>query len=62
MNLQHVIATAPAELIAQRLATCRACDLRGVVPVVKTEFCTVCKCPLLNKTKFLKQACPQGKW
>jgi rRNA maturation endonuclease Nob1 len=62
MNLRHVIAQAPAEQTEQRLATCRACEHHGVVPVVKTEFCKVCGCPLANKTKLLKPTCPKGKW
>lgn len=62
MTLREAIAQAPAELTAQRLATCRACEHRGVVPVVATEFCKACGCPLANKTKFLQSTCPKGKW
>jgi hypothetical protein len=62
MSFRDVIAQAPAEQTEQRLATCRACEHHGVVPVVNTEVCKVCGCPLLNKTKFLNSTCPQGKW
>lgn len=62
MNLVPVLEQAPDELIAQRLATCRACEHRGEVPVLHTEFCKACGCPLANKTKFLKSTCPKGKW
>jgi rRNA maturation endonuclease Nob1 len=62
MSLREVIAKAPVELTAQRLATCRACDLHRTAPVTQTEFCKACGCPLLNKTKFLKSTCPKGKW
>jgi rRNA maturation endonuclease Nob1 len=62
MNLKQVIEHAPVEEQARRLALCRACEFHGEVPVVKTEFCKACGCPLLNKTKFLKSKCPKGKW
>ena len=62
MSLKELIAQASAELTEQRLATCRACEHHGEVPVVKTEFCKACGCPLANKTKFLKSTCPKGKW
>lgn len=53
---------APDEVIAQRLQTCRACEFRGVVPVVHSEFCKACGCPLRSKTTFLKSTCPKHKW
>lgn len=62
MNLTHIFDQAPAEVTEQRLATCRACELHGRAPVLKTEFCKACGCPLLNKTKLLKSTCPKGKW
>lgn len=62
MSLLQGFEQAPAELISQRLTTCRACEFHGEVPVVKTEVCKACGCPLVNKTKFLKSRCPKGKW
>ncbi len=62
MTLKQVFEKAPDETIDARLAACRACPSHGELPVVKTEVCKVCGCPLLNKTKFLKSTCPQGKW
>lgn len=62
MNVITAFEAAPVEVIAQRLQTCRACEFRGVVPVVNSEFCKACGCPLANKTKFLNLTCPKGKW
>lgn len=62
MNLMTAFEAAPGELIAQRLQTCRACEFRGVVPVMNSEFCKACGCPLANKTTFLKSTCPKHKW
>ena len=53
---------APDDEIARRLALCRVCPHRGVVPLVNTAVCTVCGCPLANKTKFLNSTCPKGQW
>lgn len=62
MNLIPAASRAPDELIAKRLELCRACEFHGTAPVLKTEFCKACGCPLLNKTKFLNAKCPKGKW
>lgn len=62
MNLIPAANRAPDEQIAQRLHRCRACEFHGIAPVLKTEFCKACGCPLANKTKFLKSTCPKGKW
>lgn len=62
MSLIPVMNKAPDDVIAQRLSTCRACEHRSEAPVLKTEFCKACGCPLANKTKFLKSTCPKGKW
>lgn len=62
MNLIPGVPTAPPELIERRLATCRACEFHGTAPLLKTEFCKACGCPLANKTRFLKTSCPKGKW
>lgn len=62
MNIFPGVPKAPDEQIAKRLEICRACPFHGTAPVLKTEFCKVCGCPLLNKTKFLNTSCPRGKW
>lgn len=62
MNFPTVFPKAPDELIAQRLATCRACEHRGELPIVRTEVCKLCGCPIVNKTKFQQSTCPQGQW
>lgn len=62
MNLTQMMHQASDEQIAQRLATCRACEFRGEIPMVRKEFCKACGCPLASKTKFLKSTCPKGKW
>lgn len=62
MNLLQGMAWAPEEKVAERLETCKACEFKGELPVVKIDICTVCGCPLANKTKFLNSNCPKGKW
>lgn len=62
MNLIPDALKAPIETIAQRLATCRACEHRGEVPVLHTEFCKACGCPLASKTALPHSTCPKGKW
>lgn len=62
MNLLRGLSLAPDETIARRLETCRACEFLGHAPVVKSEICKACGCPLANKTKFLNSTCPKGKW
>lgn len=60
--LGHVFTPASAEVTQQRLATCRACEFRSKVPVIGTEICKACGCPLINKTKYQQSTCPKGKW
>lgn len=61
MSLLNAIKPAPPEVIAQRLATCRACPHHGDHPLLR-EICTACGCPLATKTRFHKPTCPKGKW
>jgi uncharacterized paraquat-inducible protein A len=56
------IALAPAEQIAQRMTICRGCEWLGHAPVLKTEYCKRCGCPLATKTKFSQSHCPLEKW
>lgn len=62
MNLIPAPLRTPDDQIARRLELCRGCEFHGTAPVVRTEFCKACGCPLLNKTKFLHSKCPKGKW
>ena len=57
-----VLPKAPDDVIAQRLATCRACEFRGEVPMVKTEVCELCHCPLITKSMLQQPTCPKSKW
>lgn len=60
--LEAVFPRASEDVIQKRLETCRACEFRTVLPMVNTEVCRACGCPLLNKTKFQQATCPKGKW
>jgi len=62
MNLIPTAMQAPADVAEQRLATCRACPLRGQLPLTGHDYCTACGCPLASKTKFRNSTCPKGKW
>jgi hypothetical protein len=62
MTLPFIPMQAPAEVSAERLATCRACEFHGTGYAIGLEICKACGCPLLSKTKFQQSTCPQGKW
>jgi hypothetical protein len=56
---------ASAEVVAERLAVCRACEnLKSVtVPIVKKdiETCGLCSCPLMTRTYFKHNQCAATK-
>lgn len=53
---------APAEVVAERLAACQPCEHRAQLPVVGSDYCKACGCPLANKTQLRNATCPKGKW
>lgn len=55
---------APAPVIADRRAVCRACP--DAIPCqhnpAKFCVCRVCNCQLRIKTTLAAESCPAGKW
>lgn len=58
----EAVRCAEPTLAQKRIAICRQCPSRMVLPVVKTEVCGRCGCPLASKTKFTRATCPLNKW
>lgn len=56
------IPKAPDDEIERRRAICRTCEHLGRLPVVNTEVCKACGCPILSKTQLQPAHCPKGKW
>lgn len=59
---------ASAEVVAERVAICRACEnIKTVtIPIINkdVEQCGLCSCPLLTKSYFKRNQCAatEPKW
>jgi hypothetical protein len=55
-------ATTPPEILAEREATCRACDQWDAAALNGTGRCRKCGCSTWAKLRMATEACPIGKW
>ena len=54
--------TTPPEILAQREATCRACDQWDAAALNATGRCRKCGCSTWAKLRMATERCPLGKW
>lgn len=48
------------ELVAAgRISTCNRCEYKRDFPY---KSCQLCNCPIMSKSRSLKEKCPLGKW
>lgn len=47
---------ASAELVNERLNTCRSCEF------LENDKCSKCSCLIQHRTKYIDLSCPEGKW
>ena len=69
-----ILQTSPAEqkMSKARMYICGKCPeakqsqvlelINGNAEMVDCSFCTLCKCPCLEKTLVIEESCPMGKW
>jgi hypothetical protein len=57
------------EVSDNRLTICKLCPkqsdnakVEGYKTIRQDLHCTVCKCPLIKKSKSLSSSCPENKW
>lgn len=55
-------ATTPPEILAEREATCRACDQWDAAALNATGRCRKCGCSTWAKLRMATERCPIGKW
>lgn len=55
-------ATTPPEILADREATCRACDQWDASALNATGRCRKCGCSTWAKLRMASESCPLGKW
>ena len=54
--------TTPSEALAEREATCRACDQWDAAALNATGRCRKCGCSTWAKLRMATERCPLGKW
>ena len=55
-------ASTPPEILAEREATCRACDQWDAAALNNTGRCRKCGCSTWAKLRMATERCPLGKW
>ena len=55
-------AATPPEILADREATCRACDQWDAAALNATGRCRKCGCSTWAKLRMATESCPLGKW
>ena len=60
--LRYGAPTTPSETLAQREATCRACDQWDSAALNGTGRCRKCGCSTWAKLRMATERCPLGKW
>jgi hypothetical protein len=52
----------PADILAEREATCRACEWWDAAALNATGRCRKCGCSTWAKLRMATERCPLGKW
>lgn len=61
----NVVKRSPeVEHVAQvRIALCKTCPQKKKIKVFKkkVDYCSICRCPIISKTRSMREACPDEK-
>ena len=60
--IRHGAPPTPPEVLAEREATCRACDQWDAAALNGTGRCRKCGCSTWAKLRMATESCPLGKW